>query len=136
MLLILFNLSFWFLAATNFFPSQVEITKGQQINEVNVTQKAYLFNVFIKSGKTMGLATVVGMIFGALASFYTRSLAPMGIGIFTGVFWGSFITASTTLSTLLAGAGFHLLFIIFMVVASFIFVASIIEMATGVRVSD
>jgi len=126
MILIIFNLAFAFLASTSFFPNETKIEKGQII-EAPTTEEA--LNDAIQM---VGGGTLLGAILGSLAAILTRSLTPVGIGVFSGVFWGSFINTSTIIDNLLSTTGsFNMFFIIFSTISAFIFLASIIQMMTG-----
>jgi len=129
MLLIVFNLSFVFLAATNIFPSEAQIVQGHEVATPDVN------NTFAQIAQ-MFQGTGVGGILGALAGLIgvaaTRSWSPFAVGIFSGVFWGSIWDTSQIVSNLLEMlGGVSYFYIIFFTIGMFLYVATIMQMLGG-----
>ena len=126
-MLLLITLSFSLINSFDAFgyttEAGVEISSTDEylgeLTTLDETDMNYIWGLFLGAG------TVIGIGIGAV----THSIAPVGIGIFGGVFWGSLINTHVILST-----GNYIppeLMTIFTICSGFIFVAALVGMTTG-----
>ena len=133
MLLIVFNLSFCFLAATNIYPQPAQIVHGKEVEQADVGS---VIDQVVNILKSSGIGGFLGALAGLIGSIATRSWAPVAIGVFSGIFWGSVWDTSriiTDLTSSFGGEPLGLSFFstLFLIIASFIFAMMIIQMLSG-----
>ena len=129
--LIVFTLAVNFIHTTLAFPATGNI--GQQTSDTSTALSAFtgLDNTYMNS--IWGIATGVGAIAAIGLAWITHSISPVGIYLYSLVFWTSYIRAWAIISyghffEATEGIAFIL---IFTVAIMFIFIASIIGMLTG-----
>lgn len=128
MLLIIFNLSFCFLSATNIYPQTAQIVHGKEVQPADVNSTlAQVMNIL----KSPGIGGFLGALAGLIGTVVTRSWSPVAVGLFSGIFWGTVYDTSRIIYNLTSQIGMGYFSIIFMTIASFIFAMMIIQMLSG-----
>ena len=128
MLLIIFNLSFCFLSATNIYPQTAQVIHGKEIQQPDVNNTIWTVANILKG---TGIGGILGALAGLIGTIATRSWAPIAVGLFSGVFWGTVFDTSRIIYDLTSQIGLWYFSIIFMTIASFIFTMMIIQLLVG-----
>lgn len=125
--LIIFNVVISFVSGLNVFP--IEGEAGQDIDETQDALSALTGLADPDMNSLWLLITGASIIVAGAVSWLTRSIVPIGIVIFSDVFWTSWIKANSVINTggYLPGE-FILIFTICMV---FLFIAAVVGMLTG-----
>jgi len=126
--LIVFTLSINFLNLLGVFP--VSVSSGMNSEDSTVSYFASFSTTSMDY--LWGLVLSASMLVGGLVSYFTHSVAPLGISIFSSVFWTSYLRALSILDVggYISGnlPGFMLIFTVAIV---FVFIAAVIGMLTG-----
>lgn len=129
--LIVFNLMIGFMVATGAFP--YTSSGGKNIGDTGEVL-GDLTDYSSPGMDTLITIALAGAGVGAVLGIITGSVVPIGIGIFSGVFWASFINTHGILSVQIS-SGVSLipgeLLTIFTICAVLIFIAAIVGMLTG-----
>lgn len=130
--LIVFNFIIGFVHATGAFQYTSDI--GEDLNNTGSLIGDITSYSDISSMGDLLTMIGIGTLIGVGITIATRSMIPLGISIFSSVFWASFINTHAILGVQLTG-GVSLipgeLLTIFTVCAVLIFIAAIIGMLTG-----
>jgi len=126
--LILFNVSFSLVAATDAFPTNVE-TVGQDIEDESDALEAFTGLDNPSMNFIWAAATAFSGIAAIGLAWITHSITPVGIWLFGEIFWTSWLHTQSIL-----GLGDYVgpeFIAIITVVMVFLFIATIIGMLTG-----
>lgn len=124
--LVVFTLSINFVNTLGVFPTTIE----EGVASADTSSDGW-FGAFSGSstGAVWTLAIAGGVGAGIVLSVLTRSIIPVGISVYSSIFWASYHNAITILD--MGGYIDPNLLIIFTVAIAFIFVGSIVGMLTG-----
>ena len=130
--IIIFSMIFGVLVGLNVF-SGADVNSGVDIDTsdkdaafTDITGEDLQTNLLI----SVSAGTILGLAAGGTVSWLTHTTSAIGVGIFTGTFWGAYLNMYSILDSgsFLSDAG---ILIIITVVVTMLFVGAIIGMFTG-----